>query len=151
MRWAACTATAATYSTWSARRRGGSRSARRGRSPTFQATPPRSTPSATTWSTSATRRSATSRPARWWCWRPTATPTPRWAGGTKLLRLQENRCAGVLTDGRLRDFDELACYDFAAYCSGEATRWGGDHVTPFQAELMAAGRADQRLCPPGPV
>ena len=29
-------------------------------------------------------------------------------GGTKLLRLQENGCAGVLTDGRLRDFDELA-------------------------------------------
>src|SRR3954463_956628 len=40
-------------------------------------------------------------------------------GGTKLLRLQENGCAGVITDGRLRDFDELARYDFAAYCSGE--------------------------------
>jgi hypothetical protein len=25
----------------------------------------------------------------------------------------------VLTDGRLLDFDELARYDFAAYCSGE--------------------------------
>jgi 4-hydroxy-4-methyl-2-oxoglutarate aldolase len=56
-------------------------------------------------------------------------------GGTKLLRLQQNDCAGVLTDGRLRDFDELARYDFAAYCSGEATRWGGDHVTPFQANV----------------
>jgi regulator of RNase E activity RraA len=56
-------------------------------------------------------------------------------GGTKLLRLQEHGCAGVLTDGRLRDFDELARYDFAAYCSGEATRWGGDHVTPFQANV----------------
>ena len=56
-------------------------------------------------------------------------------GGTKLLRLQQNGCAGVLTDGRLRDFDELALYDFAAYCSGEATRWGGDHVTPFQANV----------------
>ena len=54
-------------------------------------------------------------------------------GGTKLLRLHQNGCAGVLTDGRLRDFDELARYDFAAYCSGEATRWGGDHLTPFQA------------------
>ena len=52
-------------------------------------------------------------------------------GGTKLLRLQEAGCAGLLTDGRLRDFDELARYDFAAYCSGEATRWGGDRVTPF--------------------
>src|SRR4051794_15954513 len=47
-------------------------------------------------------------------------------GGTKLLRLHQNSCAGVLTDGRLRDFDELARYDFATYCSGEATRWGGD-------------------------
>jgi 4-hydroxy-4-methyl-2-oxoglutarate aldolase len=41
----------------------------------------------------------------------------------------------VLTDGRLRDFDELARYDFAAYCSGEATRSGGDRVTPFQANV----------------
>ena len=56
-------------------------------------------------------------------------------GGTKLLRLQEHGCAGVLTDGRLRDFDELAHYDLAAYCSGETTRWGGDSVTPFQANV----------------
>jgi 4-hydroxy-4-methyl-2-oxoglutarate aldolase len=56
-------------------------------------------------------------------------------GGTKLSRLQRHRLAGVLTDGRLRDFDELAGYDFAAYCSGEATRWGGGEVTPFQANV----------------
>lgn len=56
-------------------------------------------------------------------------------GGTKLSRLQNHRCAGVLTDGRLRDFDELAEYDFTAYCSGEATRWGGAEVTPFQANV----------------
>ncbi len=56
-------------------------------------------------------------------------------GGTKLMRLQEHGCAGVLTDGRLRDFDELAGYDFAAYCSGEATRWGGGEVTPFLANV----------------
>ena len=48
---------------------------------------------------------------------------------------RRSQCAGVLTDGRLRDFDELARYDFAAYCSGEATRWGGDSVTPFQANV----------------
>ena len=30
---------------------------------------------------------------------------------------------------------ELAQYDFAAYCSGEATRWGGDRVTPLQANV----------------
>jgi 4-hydroxy-4-methyl-2-oxoglutarate aldolase len=56
-------------------------------------------------------------------------------GGTKLSRLQKHGCAGVLTDGRLRDFDELAGYDFAAYCSGEATKWGGGEVTPFQANV----------------
>jgi 4-hydroxy-4-methyl-2-oxoglutarate aldolase len=56
-------------------------------------------------------------------------------GGTKLSRLQNHRCAGVITDGRLRDFDELAGYDFAAYCSGEATRWGGGELTPFQANV----------------
>jgi 4-hydroxy-4-methyl-2-oxoglutarate aldolase len=56
-------------------------------------------------------------------------------GGTKLMRVQHHGLAGVLTDGRLRDFDELAGYDFAAYCGGEATRWGGDTVTPFQANV----------------
>jgi 4-hydroxy-4-methyl-2-oxoglutarate aldolase len=56
-------------------------------------------------------------------------------GGTKLARLQHHRLAGVLTDGRLRDFEELAGYDFAAYCSGEATHWGGGEVTPFQANV----------------
>jgi 4-hydroxy-4-methyl-2-oxoglutarate aldolase len=62
-------------------------------------------------------------------------PDVSMGGGTKLMRLQEHGCAGVLTDGRLRDFDELARYDFASYCSGEATRWGGDVVTPFQANV----------------
>ena len=56
-------------------------------------------------------------------------------GGTKLSRLHEHGCAGVLTDGRLRDFDTLAGYDFAAYCAGEATKWGGGEVTPFQANV----------------
>ena len=62
-------------------------------------------------------------------------PDTSMAGGTKLSRLQEHDLAGVLTDGRLRDFDELARYDVAAYCSGEATRWGGDAVTPFHANV----------------
>jgi 4-hydroxy-4-methyl-2-oxoglutarate aldolase len=61
-------------------------------------------------------------------------------GGTKLSRLQDHGCAGVLTDGRLRDFDELAQYDFASYCSGEATRWGGDTVTPFEANVAVVLR-----------
>ena len=57
------------------------------------------------------------------------------AGGTKLLRLQQHGLAGLLTDGRLRDFDELTRYEFATYCSGQATRWGGDQITPFQANV----------------
>ena len=56
-------------------------------------------------------------------------------GGTKLARLQHHGLAGVLTDGRLRDFAELREYDFAAYCAGEAIRWGGDVVTPHQANV----------------
>jgi 4-hydroxy-4-methyl-2-oxoglutarate aldolase len=58
-------------------------------------------------------------------------PEASMGGGTKLGRVQNHGLAGVLTDGRLRDFAELKGYDFAAYCSGEATRWGGDVVTPF--------------------
>jgi regulator of RNase E activity RraA len=56
-------------------------------------------------------------------------------GGTKLARLQKMGLAGILADGRLRDFDELSRYDFATYCRGEATRWGGDVVTPYQANV----------------
>jgi regulator of RNase E activity RraA len=62
-------------------------------------------------------------------------PEVSMGGGTKLSRLHDHRCAGVLTDGRLRDFDTLAGYDFAAYCGGEATKWGGGDVTPFQANV----------------
>ena len=62
-------------------------------------------------------------------------PEVSMGGGTKLSRLQEHGCAGVLTDARLRDFDTLAGYDFAAYCAGEATKWGGGEVTPFQANV----------------
>ena len=54
-------------------------------------------------------------------------------GGTKLSRLQNHKLAGVLCDGRLRDFQELAAYDFATYCMGETSRWGGDVLMPFAA------------------
>lgn len=57
------------------------------------------------------------------------------AGGTKLARVQKMGLAGVLADGRLRDFDELAGFAFATYCYGEATRWGGDTVTPYLANV----------------
>jgi 4-hydroxy-4-methyl-2-oxoglutarate aldolase len=55
------------------------------------------------------------------------------AGGTKLSRAQNHRLAGILADGRLRDFAELEHYDLAIYCHGETTRSGGDTVTPYEA------------------
>jgi regulator of RNase E activity RraA len=56
-------------------------------------------------------------------------------GGTKLSRLVHTGAAGVLADGRLRDFDELAEYPFATWCRGETTRWGGETVMPFAANV----------------
>lgn len=56
-------------------------------------------------------------------------------GGTKLARVAHYELAGVLTDARLRDFDELRTYPFAAYCSGPAVRWGGDVITPALANV----------------
>lgn len=57
------------------------------------------------------------------------------AGGTKLSRAHNMGLAGVMADGRLRDFETLAGFDFATYCRGEATKWGGGVVTPFQANI----------------
>lgn len=72
-------------------------------------------------------------------------PETSLAGGTKLSRAQNLGLGGVLSDGRIRDFDELARYDFAVYCRGEATRWGGDVVTPFQANVpVVVGRVGVR-------
>lgn len=64
-------------------------------------------------------------------------------GGTKLSRVHNHRLAGILADGRLRDFAELEKYDLAIYCRGETTRWGGDVVTPFEANrpVVIAGVA----------
>ena len=67
-------------------------------------------------------------------------------GGTKLSRVQNHRLAGILADGRLRDFAELEHYDLAIYCRGETTRWGGDTVTPYEANrpVVIGGVA---ICP----
>lgn len=62
-------------------------------------------------------------------------PDTSLAGGTKLSRVALHGLAGVLADGRLRDFDELSSYSFATWCRGEATRWGGDSVMPFEANV----------------
>jgi regulator of RNase E activity RraA len=65
-------------------------------------------------------------------------PDASHAGGTKLSRVQHHGLAGVVSDGRLRDFDQLAGYDFATWCRGEATRWGGDTVMPYAADRPVA-------------
>ena len=62
-------------------------------------------------------------------------PDASHGGGTKLSRLEHTGAAGVLTDGRLRDFDQLGDYGFATWCRGEATHWGGDTVMPFAANV----------------
>jgi regulator of RNase E activity RraA len=56
-------------------------------------------------------------------------------GGTTLSRVHNHRLAGILDDGRLRDFGDLENYDLAVYCGGEPTRWGGDAVTACEAKL----------------
>ncbi len=56
-------------------------------------------------------------------------------GGVKLSRLQHHHMAGVLGEGRLRDWPELREYDFACYCAGETSRWGGDTLMPFEANV----------------
>jgi regulator of RNase E activity RraA len=62
-------------------------------------------------------------------------PDASHGGGTKLSRLQNTGVAGVLADGRLRDFGQLRDYAFVTWCRGEATRWGGDTVMPFAANV----------------
>ena len=48
-------------------------------------------------------------------------------------RVPKTTDSQAFTDGRLRDFSELVHYDLAIYCRGETTRWGGDTVTPYEA------------------
>ncbi|MEU1538755.1 hypothetical protein ABZ461_11610 [Actinacidiphila glaucinigra] len=55
------------------------------------------------------------------------------AGGTKLSLLASHGLAGVLADGRLRDFAELSTCGLAVHCRGESVKWGGEVVTPFEA------------------
>ncbi len=59
-------------------------------------------------------------------------------GGTKHSRLQNHRLNGLITDGRLRDFDELENYDFGTYCKGKAVSWGGGTVVPTAVNMPIA-------------
>jgi len=56
-------------------------------------------------------------------------------GGTKLSRVQNHDLAGLITDGRLRDFRELAALDPVFYCRGEAVQAGTVTVMPVAANV----------------
>lgn len=60
------------------------------------------------------------------------------AGGKKLSRLANLRMAGIVTDARLRDFDEVVDMGLAAWCRGETVRQGGDAVMPYAAGVPVA-------------
>ncbi|TDE37694.1 RraA family protein [Actinomadura sp. 6K520] len=62
-------------------------------------------------------------------------PDASLGGGTKLSRGDHQQIAGILADGRLRDFTQLRGYRFSTWCRGEATRWGGDTVMPYAADV----------------
>lgn len=56
-------------------------------------------------------------------------------GGAKFSRLHNHRLAGLITDARIRDFDELAAFDPVFYCSGETVRVGETNVMPVAANV----------------
>ncbi|MFD5805785.1 RraA family protein [Streptomyces sp. NPDC127020] len=62
-------------------------------------------------------------------------PEASHGGGTKLLRAARHGLAGIMADGRLRDFGQLRGYPFATWCRGEAARWGGDTVMPYAVDV----------------
>ena len=57
------------------------------------------------------------------------------AGGKKVARIEAAGFTGLLTDGRLRDLEEIATFDVVAYCGGETVRAAGDDVTPLAANV----------------
>lgn len=61
-------------------------------------------------------------------------------GGTKLSKLHNTGVAGLITDARLRDFQELAEYDPAFYCAGETVRAGTAELMPSAVSATCASR-----------
>ena len=57
------------------------------------------------------------------------------AGGKKVARIEAAGFTGMLTDGRLRDLEEIAGFELVAYCGGETPRVAGDEVTPLAANV----------------
>jgi 4-hydroxy-4-methyl-2-oxoglutarate aldolase len=65
-------------------------------------------------------------------------PEAALAGGRKLSRLRNLGLAGILADGRLRDFADVAALGIAAWCRGETVRQAGDLLMPFAANVPVA-------------
>lgn len=57
------------------------------------------------------------------------------AGGKKLSRLANLGMAGIVTDARLRDFDEVIDLGIAAWAGGESVRQGGEVIMPWEANV----------------
>jgi 4-hydroxy-4-methyl-2-oxoglutarate aldolase len=56
-------------------------------------------------------------------------------GGAKFSRLHNRRLAGLITDARIRDFNELAAFDPVFYCRGEAIQAGARDLMPVAANV----------------
>jgi 4-hydroxy-4-methyl-2-oxoglutarate aldolase len=56
-------------------------------------------------------------------------------GGAKFSRLHNRRLAGLVTDARIRDFDELAGFDPVFYCGGETVKAGTTKLIPVAANV----------------
>lgn len=52
-------------------------------------------------------------------------------GSTKLSRVRNLKMAGILCDGRIRDFEDLKDFPIAVYCKGETLRAGGNLIQPY--------------------
>lgn len=61
-------------------------------------------------------------------------------GGAKFSRLHNHGLAGLVTDARIRDFEEVAAFDPVFYCRGEAVRAGAGDLMPVAANVPASLR-----------
>lgn len=62
-------------------------------------------------------------------------PDEALVGGKKAARIEAAGFSGLLADGRIRDMEEIADFEFACYCWGETVRAAGDLVTPYAANV----------------
>lgn len=56
-------------------------------------------------------------------------------GGAKFSRLHNRGLAGLITDARIRDFDELAALDPVFYCRGQTVHAGTKRLMPIAANV----------------